>query len=121
LEVGAAATILQRLDGAMQKMLELHRFTLHRFTLRLLSLGAVVSLLSVGCTLITDVDRSKIPEPPVIEPDPLPAPDGGAPDAGMETQAGDAGGVPDAAAPDAAGEPELDAAVPDAAAQADGG
>lgn len=86
-------------------------------------LWVTASLLQPGCTLITDVDRSKIPQPPTIEPDPQPS------DAGTENplpDTADAGGdaaLADDSTPDAApSEPELDAgatAVPDA--QADGG
>jgi hypothetical protein len=58
---------------------------------RLLRLCALGALLHLGCTLITDVDRSKIPQPPPFQPE------------------GDAGGTPP--------EPELDAGAgePDAA------
>lgn len=77
---------------------------MHRPSLRPLLFGAAAAL-ALGCTLITDVDRSKIPAPPVVEPDPLL--DAGAEDAGTPPAAsedagtvGDAGS--DAAAPDAA-------------------
>ena len=53
---------------------------------RLARLCALGTLLHLGCTLITDVDRSKIPQPPPFETE------------------GDAGGTPP--------EPELDAGVP---------
>jgi len=52
---------------------------------RLLRLCAVGALLHLGCTLITDVDRTKIPQPPPFQPE------------------GDAGEVPP--------EPETDAGV----------
>jgi hypothetical protein len=76
----------------------------------------VALLLPLGCTLITDVDRSKIPEPPAIEPDPVPPDAGEARDAAVPPAETDAGN--DAAAPDA---PEPDATAPDAAPAADGG
>jgi len=52
---------------------------------RLLRLCAVGTVLHLGCTLITDVDRTKIPQPPPFLPE------------------GDAGGTPP--------EPETDAGV----------
>jgi hypothetical protein len=85
----------------------------------LLLLGTATAL-AAGCTLITDVDRSKIPQPPVVAPDPLldagPQADGGAPpestdDAGAASDAG-----PDTTESDAA---PSDAGTADA--QADGG
>jgi hypothetical protein len=116
LEAGAAATIVGRRARAPIAV-----FSFDRLSLRLLLSWALASLLPLGCTLITDVDRSKIPEPPVIEPDPRPS------DAGMEpsppdaADVGDAGAVADAA-PDATGaEPESDAAAEPPDAQADGG
>jgi len=106
-------TIVGRRARAMKTM-----FRFDRFFWRLLPLWAGASLLHLGCTLITDVDRSKIPAPAEIEPDPEPTPA----DAGGENpaqpeavDAGDAGSLADAA-------PELDASPmesPDA--QADGG
>jgi len=85
-----------------------------------LFLLAMATALAAGCTLITDVDRSKIPAPPVVAPDPVldagPAGDSGSPPESTD-DAGDAG--TDAAASDAAlgdaGSTEL------ADAQADGG
>jgi hypothetical protein len=92
-----------------------------RLSLRLLLLGTATAL-AAGCTLITDVDRSKIPQPPVVAPDPLrdagPHPDGGTPpestgDAGTASDAGTDAAASDAGPGDAG--PEL------ADAQADGG
>jgi hypothetical protein len=94
-----------------------------RFSQRLLCLWALAALPQLACTLITDVDRSKIPVPPIIEPDPKPPLDAGVEDAGAQ----DAGSVDAGAAdsgPDAApSEPELDAGAPDPgdAQPADGG
>lgn len=72
----------------------------------------LAAALSAGCTLISDVDRSKIPAAEVLPPDPPPPGDAGgeepAPaegDAGGEPQ-GDAGTLPE---PDAGGEPQPDA------------
>lgn len=87
---------------------------------RRLLLGTATAL-AAGCTLITDVDRSKIPEPPVVAPDPDldagPLADSGTPptmeDAGLLSDA-----APDAAASDAAAS---DAGSTRADAQADGG
>jgi len=102
-------------------MLRIHRPMQHRSGGRLSYLWVVAALLSFGCTLITDVDRSKIPQLPVIEPDPVVdagnpnPPDGPGPDAGL-TDAGDAGAEPvgDAGAPDApTSDAGPDAAVPD--------
>jgi hypothetical protein len=67
-----------------------------------------------GCTLITDVDREKIPEPPQptfpevdAGPQPTePLPDASVPDASMPLEPADAGEVSDAA--------PVDAAAPDA-------
>ena len=83
---------------------------------------ATATVLAASCTLITDVDRSKIPQPPVVAPDPLldagPEADGGTPpvstDAGAVTDA-----ATDAAASDAA--PGDAGAMDLADAQADGG
>jgi len=77
---------------------------------RLLCLCALGAVLHLGCTLITDVDRSKIPQPPPFEPDldagvtpPEPGLDGGV----------DSVGEPDAAPPleDGGSEPVADAAA----------
>lgn len=79
---------------------------------RLLRLCALGAALHLGCTLITDVDRSKIPQPPPFEPEvdagsmppePEPELDGGV----------DAAGEPDAPPPleDAGSEPVADAAA----------
>jgi hypothetical protein len=97
-----------------------------RFSQRLLCLWALAALPQLACTLITDVDRSKIPVPPIIEPDPKPVLDAGAEDAGVEDAgAQDAGNVgPADSGPDAAPtEPELDAGTMDLgdAQAADGG
>ena len=91
--------------------------------LRLLLLVSATAL-AAGCTLITDVDRSKIPPPPVVAPDPVrdagsTAEDGGTPpestgDAGAASDAGTDAAASDAA-PGDAGSTEL------ADAQADGG
>ena len=87
-----------------------------------LFLLAMATALAAGCTLITDVDRSKIPPPPVVAPDPVldagSAPDAGSPPESTEDAAASDAGT-DAAASDAAlgdaGSTEL------ADAQADGG
>jgi hypothetical protein len=93
-----------------------------RFSQRLLCLWALAALPQLACTLITDVDRSKIPPPAVIEPDPKP-PDAGVADAGVASDAGslDAGEAADGGS-DAA-PPELDAGAVDVgdAQAADGG
>jgi hypothetical protein len=92
-----------------------------RFRWRL-SLLATTTALAAGCTLITDVDRKKIPQSPVVAPDPVldagTAADGGTPpDATGDVVTSDAG--TDAAPGDTdlgdAGSTEL------ADAQADGG
>jgi hypothetical protein len=92
-----------------------------RLSQRLLLSWALASLLPLGCTLITDVDRSKIPQPPVIGPDPVPSDAGGEvpapPDAADISDAG-ADATPDAADTTGA-EPDAAAELPDA--QADGG
>jgi hypothetical protein len=78
-----------------------------------LALCLTAAALSAGCTLITDVDRSKIPAPEVIPPPATPPDegDGGTPPA-TESDAGDGGAEPgDAAAGDSA---PSDAAVDDA-------
>jgi len=64
-----------------------------RFSPRLLCFWALCALPQLACTLITDVDRSKIPVPAIIEPDPVP-PDAGAADAGEPSDA--AGAATDA-------------------------
>lgn len=82
-----------------------------RLSQRLLCLWALSAVPQLACTLITDVDRSKIPPPAIIEPDP--EPDSGAPppdtaDAGpVDAGAGNAGDAGDAAT----AEPESDAGV----------
>jgi hypothetical protein len=91
--------------------------------LRLLLLVSATAL-AAGCTLITDVDRSKIPPPPVVTPDPVrdagsTPEDGGTPpestgDAGAASDAGTDAAASDAA-PGDAGSTDL------ADAQADGG
>jgi hypothetical protein len=77
---------------------------------RLLRLCALGAALHLGCTLITDVDRSKIPQPPPFEPDsdagvtpPEPELDGGV----------DGVGEPDAPPPleDGGSQPVSDAAA----------
>ena len=111
--------LLQRLwsSGAHLRPL----LPMDRPSLRLFLLGTAAAL-AVGCTLITDVDRSKIPPPPVVEPDPVR--DAGLEDAGTPPpNEEDAGAVSDAGAdaattdagPGDAGSPDL------ADAQADGG
>jgi hypothetical protein len=78
---------------------------------RLSPLWATASLLHLGCTLITDVDRSKIPEPPTIQPDPVPTPDAGMeqPELTDAGAAGDAAAAADATADATPAQPELDA------------
>jgi hypothetical protein len=86
-------------------------FRFDRLLQRLSPLWVTASLLHLGCTLITDVDRSKIPEPATIEPDPVPPSDAG-PEQPELTDAGAAGDAAAAAdaTPDATpAEPELDA------------
>ncbi len=70
------------------------------------SVACLTVALGAGCTLITDVDRSKIPAAEVIPPDPPPP----------QRDAGDSPPVED----DAGSTPELDAGTPgpDAAAPA---
>jgi hypothetical protein len=94
-----------------------------RLSLRLLLLGTAAAL-AASCTLITDVDRSKIPQPPVVAPDPDldagPQADGGSSpestdDAGAASDAG-----PDATASDA-GPGDLGLGDAGTDAQADGG
>ena len=75
-------------------------------------LCALGTLLHLGCTLITDVDRSKIPQPPPFQPEgdagarppEEPELDAGVIDAGEPDAAPlqDAGGIADAAPADAA-------------------
>jgi hypothetical protein len=81
---------------------------------------AAVTALAAGCTLITDVDRSKIPLPPVVAPDPQfdagPQADAGTPPVSTD----DAGAASDAGT-DAAASDAGDASAPLADAQADGG
>jgi hypothetical protein len=88
-----------------------------RFSQRLLWLWALSALPQLGCTLITDVDRSKIPAPEVILPDPEPpATDAGAADAGnLQPEPADGGSDAAPAEPDPdAGSVELsDAQAPD--------
>ena len=113
LDAAAAATIVQRLALAPC-------FPMDRLSLRLLVLGTATAL-AASCTLITDVDRSKIPEPPVVAPDPLV--DAGVPqDAAVPPASADDGDAATDAGPDAA---PGDAGVLDggssADAQADGG
>jgi hypothetical protein len=83
--------------------------------------GAVASGALFGCTLITDVDREKIPQPaqPAFpEVDAGPGPDHPGLDAGTADASVDAGEVLDAgaadAAPDAAGAADASAASADA-------
>jgi hypothetical protein len=92
-----------------------------RFSQRLLCWCALAALPQLACTLITDVDRSKIPVPPIIEPDPRPVLDAGVEDAGAQ-DAGSDGGA-DSGADAAPAEPELDAGAMDLgdAQAADGG
>jgi len=96
------------------------------FAPRRLALCGLATVLHFSCTLITDVDRSKIPEPAstfvdagggtVPEPKPKPEPnadaggDGGLGDAGLSDAGLSDGGLGDAAATDAAPgeEPPLD-------------
>ncbi|HEU4577298.1 MAG TPA: hypothetical protein VFS67_03515 [Polyangiaceae bacterium] len=84
----------------------------------LLLVTATATALTASCTLITDVDRSKIPEPPVVTPDPIldagPATDGGTPPSTEDAGLADAG-------PDAAGDAAASDAGTAADAQADGG
>lgn len=88
-----------------------------------LFLIATATALAAGCTLITDVDRKKIPQPPVVAPDPVldagPEGDGGEPPESTEEpgDTSDAGtdAAPGNTEPGDAGSTEL------ADAQADGG
>jgi hypothetical protein len=114
LEAGAAATIVQGLARAVMPM-----FSFDRPSQRLLLSWALAALLPLGCTLITDVDRSKIPQPPVIEPDPRPSDAGTVPSTPDAADGSDAGALPDAA-PDAT-VPVSDAGAEPTDAQADGG
>jgi hypothetical protein len=103
------------------------RASAHRFLFASLSLltrhrgwvvGAIAHGALFGCTLITDVDREKIPEPPQLpfpEVDAGPGPEQPALDASVpEDAGGDAGDALDAGAPDA--DAAVDAAIdaPDA-------
>jgi hypothetical protein len=73
---------------------------------------ALLALCSAGygCTLITDVDREKIPEPlqptfPEVDAGPQPTeppPDASVPDASLPLEPGDAGDASDAGPADAA-------------------
>jgi hypothetical protein len=86
---------------------------------RLFLLGTATAL-AAGCTLITDVDRSKIPLPPVVAPDPqLDA--GPESDAGTPPESVDDAGAPSDAGTDAAVSDAGDAGAQRADAQADGG
>jgi hypothetical protein len=107
------------------------RASAHRFLFAFLSfathhrrwvVGAIAHAALFGCTLITDVDREKIPEPPqppFPEVDAGPGPDQPTLDASVPGDAGaDASGeIVDAAAPGA--DAAVDAAVD--ASDADGG
>jgi hypothetical protein len=86
-----------------------------RFSRRLpFCLWACATLPQLACTLVTDVDRSKIPAPAIIEPDPEPEPED------VDAGAGDAGPDPGEAA-DGGTDAESDAgAVETADAQAGG-
>ena len=76
-----------------------------RLSQRLLfCLWTSAALPQLACTLVTDVDRSKIPPPAIIEPDPEPEDmDAGAEDPGSGLDAGDS---PDTDA--APADPDLD-------------
>lgn len=77
--------------------------------LHLCVVAGMAAALGTGCTLITDVDRSKIPAAEVVPPDPPPPPPA---DAGEPPAQGDAGSEPDAGGssePDAASPPAGDA------------
>jgi hypothetical protein len=63
-----------------------------RFCQRLLCLWACSALPQLACTLIADVDRSKIPPPAIIQPDPEPEDT----DAGAEGPEDNAGEMVDA-------------------------
>jgi hypothetical protein len=69
-----------------------------------LTLGLALSFGTPACTLITDVDRESIPEPP--QPPPFPLVDAGVADTGVtpspDAGPADAGGRQDAGSPDAA-------------------
>ena len=79
---------------------------MNRLFQRLLTLGLVAASCHLGCTLITDVDRSKIPQPAPIAPDIQT--DAGAPPRDAGAVEADAAATATDAAADAAPEPPIE-------------
>lgn len=96
-----------------------HQTPMDRLFLRLL----LLAIATAGCTLITDVDRKKIPQPPVVAPDPVldagPEGDGGEPPESTEEPGDTSDAGTDAAPGDT--EPGDAGSTEFADAQADGG